>query len=228
MMKQMVLFTVIACVGLSTLAQAEAPTPVAPELMAAANEAKGFEPLFKDDLSDALMRRGAWSYEDGVLTPNGKKDIWTKEKYGDFILDVEYKCVEDTNSGIFIRTASIRDWLHTAIEVQVLQPNDHYDNPRHHSGGIFDCLAPAKIMVKKTGEWNRCIVIAKDNMIHVILNGELVTSMDLDRWTEAHKNPDGTPNKFKTAYKDMARAGHIGLQYHGQDVNFRNMKLKKL
>jgi hypothetical protein len=52
--------------------------------------------------------------------------------------------------------------------------------------------------------------------------------MDLDQWTEAHKNPDGTPNKFDNAYKDMAREGCIGLQYHGQPISFRNLKVKPL
>ena len=65
-------------------------------------------------------------------------------------------------------------------------------------------------------------------MIYVILNGEQVLNMNLDLWTEAGKNPDGTRNKFKTAYKDMARSGHIGLQYHGHPVWFRNMKVKEL
>jgi hypothetical protein len=83
-------------------------------------------------------------------------------------------------------------------------------------------------MVNKPGEWNRYTITCKANKIHVVLNGEAVIDMDLDRWTEAHKNPDGTPNKFNTAYKDMPREGHIGLQYHGQPVWFRNIRLREL
>ncbi len=58
--------------------------------------------------------------------------------------------------------------------------------------------------------------------------------MDLDFWTEAGKNPPpptaaGTTNKFrKIAYEDMAREGHIGLQYHGNMIWFRNLKIKSL
>ena len=55
--------------------------------------------------------------------------------------------------------------------------------------------------------------------------------MDLDFWTEAHKNPGppiaaGTRNKFNIAYKDMAREGHIGFQYHGNMIWLRNLKIK--
>jgi hypothetical protein len=52
--------------------------------------------------------------------------------------------------------------------------------------------------------------------------------MDLNKWTEPGKNPDGTDNKFRYAYKDMPRVGFIGLQYHGNPVWFRNVKIKSL
>ena len=52
--------------------------------------------------------------------------------------------------------------------------------------------------------------------------------MHLDEWTEPNKNPDGTSNKFKTAYKDMPRSGHIGLQDHGDSVWYRNIRIKRL
>ena len=55
---------------------------------------------------------------------------------------------------------------------------------------------------------------------------------DLNDWTEAHKNPDGTKNKFSTPLKDYARSGPIGFQgIHGREeapVWYRNMKIKVL
>ena len=71
-------------------------------------------------------------------------------------------------------------------------------------------------------------IIAKANKINVVMNGEQIIDMDLDLWTEPHKNPDGTKNKFKTAYKDMPRVGHIGFQDHGDPVWYRNIRIQPL
>ena len=194
---------------------------------APAGAADGFKPLFETDLSNAIFRKGAWELEDGVLGVTGKGNIWTKDRYGDFVLDLELKVARGTNSGIFIRCGDIKKWLHTGIEVQVL--DSHGRKPgKHCCGAIYDCLAPSKQMVKKAGEWNRMVITAKANKIQIVLNGEQIIDMDLDKWTEAHKNPDGTRNKFNNAYKDMPRVGHIGFQYHGHPVWYRNIKIKAL
>ena len=69
---------------------------------------------------------------------------------------------------------------------------------------------------------------AKGKSLRVMLNGEVVNKVNLDEWTTAGFNPDGTANKFKTAYKDMARAGRVGLQDHGGQVEFRNLFIERL
>jgi hypothetical protein len=65
-------------------------------------------------------------------------------------------------------------------------------------------------------------------MITVEHNGEKITDMDMDQWSEPSINPDGTKNKFKYAWKDMPHKGHIGLQDHGGKIWFRHIKLKSL
>ena len=127
---------------------------------------------------------------------------------------------------MFLRCASIEDWLNTAIEVQIAQQKQ--SKPAEDCGGLFDVQAPAKNLVKKAGEWNHYTILAKGSQIVVVLNGTQVVNADLDKWTEAGKNPDGAKNKFKYAYKDMARVGHLGLQYHGTPISFRNLKVKAL
>jgi len=83
-------------------------------------------------------------------------------------------------------------------------------------------------VTKKTGQWNHMTILARGSLIEVVTNGRQIINMDLDNWTEPHKNPDGTRNKFNTAYKDMPRIGHIGFQDHGNPVWFCNIKIKPL
>jgi hypothetical protein len=60
----------------------------------------------------------------------------------------------------------------------------------------------------------------------VKLNGETIVEANLDDWTEAGKNPDGSKNKYVIAYKGLIRKGFIGLQDHGGKVWYRNIKIK--
>lgn len=184
-----------------------------------------FVDVFKQDLSNAVMEGKAWAFDaDGVLSPVGHGDIWTKQRYGDFVLELDFKVPEGGNSGVFIRTGSIENWLNTAIEVQIHATTD---GTKHgQCGAIYDCLSPSKDATKKPGEWNHYVITCLENRIYVNLNGEDIIDMNLDEWTEAGKNPQGTRNKFSTAYKDMPREGHLGLQYHGNPVWFRNLKIK--
>ena len=186
----------------------------------------GWRDLLAKDLSNCVYKPGSWAIEEGVMTRKGGGDIWTKEKLGDFILDLEFKVDKGGNSGIFIRTGDIADCVQTGIEVQIYDSTD--GTKRGSCGAIYDCLPPSKEMAKKAGEWNHCTITCKANKIYVVLNGEQIIDMDLNLWTEAHKNPDGTPNKFNTAYKDMPRLGHIGFQDHGDPVWYRNIKIKTL
>ncbi len=187
----------------------------------------GWADVLAPDLSNCTLNKGSWTVEEGVLTRKGKGDIWTKDKYGDFILDLEFKVAKGTNSGVFIRTADIKKWLHTGIEIQI---HDSFgaEPGKHSCGAVYDCVAPAKNAVKKAGEWNRMTIVAFDNRIFITMNNERIINMDLDEWTEAHKNPDGTKNKFKTAYKDMARSGVFGFQDHGHPVWYRNVRVRKI
>jgi len=192
----------------------------------------GWKDLVAKDLSNCSFKGGSWAMEEGVLTRKGMKegrsDIWTNEMYGDFILDVQFKVTEHTNSGIFFRTGNIAEPVQTGIEVQVADSHSVSQPGTHDCGAVYDCLAPTKNMVKSPGEWNRCTITCKANKIYVVMNGEPIVDMDLDRWTEPGKNPDGTKNKYKTAFKDKPRIGHIGFQDHGHPVWYGNMRIKPL
>ena len=183
-------------------------------------------PLFQPDLANAEFKPGSWEMSDGVLTAKGGGDIWTRESYGDFVLSLEFRCAEKTNSGVFLRCSDTVNWLHNTIEVQILQGDE--PDQKNVCGAIFDCLAPTRQIEIKPGEWYSYVITAKGSKITVNLNREQIINMNLDDWKEPHKNPDGSPNKFEKAYKDMAREGRIGLQYHGHPVEFRNIRIEQL
>jgi hypothetical protein len=165
-----------------------------------------------------------WVFEEGALVRKDRAGyIWSKDRFGDFVLDLEFKT--EGNSGIFIRTDNPRDPVQTGIEIQILPP---VKNPSKGScGAIYNCVAPSKEMCR-AGQWNQITITAEDNRISVVLNGEEICDMDLDQWTESHKNPDGSKNKFRTALKDFKREGHIGFQDHGAWVGYRNIRVKTL
>jgi len=186
----------------------------------------GWKDLFAADLSNANFKEGSWTVEDGVLTRQGGSYIWSQERYGNFILDLEYKVAENTNSGVFIRAGDLDSYVHNSIEVQI---HENSDGTKYgYNACIYDCLAPSVVMNKPAGVWNHYTITAKDNKIYVVLNGVQVIDMDLDLWATQGMNPDSTDNKFKKAIKDMPREGHIGFQDHGQPIWFRNVRVKEL
>ncbi|MHC4302304.1 MAG: TIM barrel protein, partial [Planctomycetota bacterium] len=87
-----------------------------------------YKDLFKKDVSNAIMKRGPWAFDaDGVLapTPDAHGTIWTKEDYGNFILELDYKIPEKGNSGVFVRSADpFGNWINTTIEIQIHATTD--------------------------------------------------------------------------------------------------------
>lgn len=186
----------------------------------------GWKDLFATDLSNTIAP-GGWAFTNGELVAKDHDTLWTKDSYGDFILDLEFKVAKESNSGVFLRSGDIKNVL-SALEIQV---HDSADGSKYGMvAAIYDAMPPSKSMAKPVGEWNRFTITCKGPKVTVLFNGELVIDANLDNWPEAKKNPDGTPNKFPVALKDFARKGPIGLQgLHGKaqaPVWYRNLKIK--
>jgi len=193
--------------------------------LASALKPTGWKALFNSDLSNAELKENSWAMEDGQLARKGKGDIWTRDKYSDFILDFEFKLAEKTNSGVFLRAAE-HTWL-PWVEIQI---EDSFGKPigKHICGSIYDVKEPMVNTVRKPGQWNRMTICAKGSEIKTVLNNQRILDINLNDWTEAHKNPDGTANKFNIAYKDLPGEGWLGFQDHGFSIWYRNIKIQKL
>jgi len=184
--------------------------------------------LIDSDLSNFDFKPGTWILEEGAIARKGGGDIWTKEQYGNFILDLEFKVDKGTNSGVFIRTGNPKNCVQTGLEIQVYDSYGKENPSKYDCGAVYDCLAPSKNPIKKAGEWNHLTITAKDNIIQVAMNSEPIIDMDVNQWTEPNKNPDGKKNKFKNAIKDFPRVGYIGFQDHGKPVWYRNVTITPL
>lgn len=195
---------------------------------------KGWKSLFngKDLTGWELTRPGSWSAEAGVLARKGGADLWTVDEFGDFILDLEFKVAEGTNSGVCLRVKRDPEiqpwWRDGALEVQLVDSCAAVKPSMHDCGSLYDLVAPAKNAMRESGQWNRLTITAAGSRIAIVMNGEKIVDADLDTWTEAHKNPDGTPNKYAKPMKDAPRKGHLFLQEHGNSVWFRNLYIKPL
>jgi len=195
-------------------------------------DAQGWITLFGGKNLDAWQNPPAdkWKIVDGILTwQKGCGDIWTKDKFSDFILDLEVKCDKNTNSGVFLRSPEgEKNWLQGSLEIQIAGTGGNRKPGKHDMGALYDCYAPTIAAEKPIGAWNHMVITFKGNKLQVVLNNKTIVAINLDDWKEAGMNPDGSKNKFKTAYKDMAKVGHLGLQDHGAPVWYRNIKVKPL
>ena len=191
--------------------------------------------LFKADLSDAVKPEGVWTVSEGVLTASEDQAIWSAKDYDNFVLDLEFKTADGTNSGVVVHCTDMKNWIPNSVEIQIA---DDYAEKWAKSpktwqcGAIFGRLAPRKRTVKKPGEWNRFTIKCVDEMIGVMLNGERLISMDMSLWTSAKKNPDGSdiPPWLSKPLSEHPHKGRIGLQgkHAGAPVWFRNIKIREL
>ena len=191
--------------------------------------------LFKTDLSNAIFPEGVWTFDGGVLTASKDKCIWTEKEYEDFVLDLDFKTEAGTNSGVIIRNTDMKKWIPGAIEIQIADDYAEKWKKRPatwHCGAIFGHLAPTKSVVKKPGLWNHMQITCKGKIITVVINGEKVSVMDMDLWTSAEKNPDGSeiPPWLSKPVAGLPLKGRIGLQgkHAGAPIYFRNLRIKQL
>jgi hypothetical protein len=195
-----------------------------------------WQPLFAADLSNASFPEGVWTMENGVLTASEDKAIWSNTQYQNFMLDLDFKTADGTNSGVIVYCTDTANWIPHSVEIQIA--DDHSEqwskSPKTwQCGAIFGHLAANKQkVVKKPGEWNHYTITCKGPMISVVLNGEKVTEMDMRKWTSAKTNPDGSeiPSWLSTPFAELPTVGYIGLQgkHAGAPIWFRNVRIKQL
>ena len=177
-----------------------------------------------------------WVVENGALiveSDGGGGDIITKNKYGNFVLELEWKADKGANSGLFYRAMEqpTQAIYWSAPEFQILDNENHPDanrgkNGNRKSASLYDLIPAQPQNAKPFGEWNSAKIVADGATIEHWQNGEKVVEYELwtNEWYEMIRN-----SKFleHPEFGD-AREGHIGIQDHGDRVSFRNIKIKAL
>lgn len=198
-------------------------------------DVSGWPQLFDKTLSNADFPSGIWTIQDGVMTASEDQAIWTQRPFDNFILDLEFKTAAGTNSGVVVYCTDRKDWIPNSVEVQIA--DDFADqwakSPKTwQCAAIFGHLPASESRVKKPGAWNRYTITCQNHRITVVLNGKLVTDMDMRKWTSATRNPDGSeiPAWLNRPFAELATMGYIGLQgkHAGAPVYFRNVKVKEI
>ena len=173
-----------------------------------------------------------WSVEDGLLkvAPKGRGgDIITREQYGDFELQLEWRVAERANSGIMYRvTEEARTTYMTGPEMQILDDERHPDgdSPLTSAGALYGLYAVRRPAVRPAGEWNHVHVRLRGGHVEHWLNGTKVVDCDMSSDDYRERLSKSKFRKWKLF--GLAKRGHLAIQDHGDEVWFRNLKIRPL
>ena len=173
-----------------------------------------------------------WAIENGTLKTivgGNKVDIITRDVYKDFEFVLEWKVSPAGNSGIFYFATEKGDYIwQTAPEMQVLDNTAHHDGKRKvtSAGALYDLIPPIEDVSKSVGEFNEARILVDNNRVEHWLNGKKILE-----YNYGSDELNGLIAKSKFASMPLfanEKTGHIGLQHHGEEVWYRNVRIRKL
>lgn len=194
-----------------------------------------------------------WTVDNGAIKINGTGggeaqeedggDLIFASKLKNFEFEFEWKVAKGSNSGVFILVQEVEDQpsYFSAPEYQVLDNENHPDaklgkNGNRMSASLYDMIPAKPQNAKPFGEWNKGKILCYKGTVVYYQNDEAVVEYHLwtNQWKEMVNN-----SKFSKEAEPLAnelllncggpnREGFIAFQDHGDDVWFRNLKVKIL
>ena len=238
------LVVALAIVAASSVAQASGQTTdSAANTLTAAEKKGGWTLLFDGHTVDAWRgykrpdaTESRWKVEEGTLTlppengrdTHGQRDIISKETFEQFELVFDWRIASGGNSGV---KYFILEDLDSAIghEYQLIDDERHADakvGPHRQTAALYDVLPAADRPTKPAGEWNTTRIVVSGQTVEHWLNGKKVLQYELN---SPALNAAIAKSKFKSIDRFGKRQnGHILLQDHGDQVWFRNIKIRRL
>ena len=181
-------------------------------------------------VADSSLRLEASQKQDWQILHGG--DIVTDDEYENFHLKLEWKIDTGGNSGImfYVHEDSVKyKWpWETGPEMQVLDNERHSDAriPKHRAGDLYDLISSSKETVKPALEWNQVEIKCVGGKLDFWLNGENNVSTML--WDDNWKKMVAASKFVKMPDFATYKKGRIALQDHGNNVWFRNIKIRRL
>ncbi|GHT31209.1 glycosyl hydrolase [Bacteroidia bacterium] len=195
---------------------------------------------------------GAWEVVDGTIhikgSGNGEAgatdggDLLYAHKFKNYELEFEWKVGKGSNSGVlyFIQEVEGQPSYISAPEYQVLDNANHPDaklgeNGNRQSSSLYDMIPAVPQNSKPFGEWNTGKILSYKGTIIHYQNGEKTVEYHLwtPQWKELlDKSKFKKGGDFPVAYELLLNCGgenhegFIGFQDHGDDVWYRNIKVK--
>lgn len=192
-----------------------------------------------------------WSIEDGSLkftrNPNVDKaeggDIIFAHDFKDFELSFQWKISEGGNSGVFYLAKEVKGQpiYISAPEYQILDNVKHPDakmgvDGNRQSASLYDMIAAKPQNSKPAGEWNTSKIVVKGDKVEHYQNGVKVVEYTIrtKEWTDLLQQSKFREAKWPIAFELLnnvggkSKSGVIGFQDHGDDVWFRDIKVKVL
>ena len=234
--------TSVALLGYGCAGGETADEPPAPNTLTQTEREAGWRLLFDGattagwrGYNAAAFPAQGWEVRDGslvVVADGGGGDIVTEGTFANFELSLEFKVTPGANSGIFYGAIDQpgKPMWNSAPEYQILDDAAYLDGEEdmatHLTAHNYDLHASSQTAVKPTGEWNVAKIVVRRPHVEHWLNGVKMVEYELESpaWEELV-----AASKFGV-YPEYGRAtsGHIGLQDHGYEVWFRNIKLRPL
>ncbi len=199
-----------------------------------------------------------WCIEDGCLRFNAKKagepagleggDILFEHRFSNFELELEWKIAKGGNSGIFYLAREVKSkkngkpWdapmYYSAPEYQVLDNANHPDAKKgvdgnRKSASLYDMIPAKPQNQNPCGEWNKVRIVVRNGKVTHFQNGVEVLSYELGtpEWTAMLQESKFSQKKNPLAFDLLLGCGgpgYIGLQDHGNNVWYRDIKIKIL
>jgi Domain of Unknown Function (DUF1080) len=212
--------------GMGGAAGAKDPAPTA-----------GWRTLFDGKLLDTFrgwredgMPQG-WHVVDGTLAKEGHvDDLVTRDQFGDFELELEWKIGRAGNSGIFYRGTREYDEIYwSGPEYQLLDDANAPDgrNPLTAAASAYGLYAPPAGVVKAFGEWNKTRIVIKGGHVEHWLNGQKVVEYDLG--SPEWKAKVAASKFSEYPHYGLAKTGLIGIQGdHPGSLALRHIRIRVL